>query len=286
MFPATIFLIIGIDYTRKETLSISKMSFAFGLGFVGIYLVFQPNSFEIVLESGYQTIIWTGDFEIIGILMVLFPLALAFFWGLEILINSPQKLRKNSKIFFLGITLVSPINFLLYLFTYINPIFILFADITLCIGMVIITYIIIKDPKILYILPFKAYSIVVVHRPGGFPLFYHYWAEPNIDQDLFTCVLTAVEKMTTEVLLKGGMNGINLDDGVLKLEKGDKIIVGLLASKSSKFLRDCLIEFTEEFEKKFADQLNQTQLLMQSFDSAYELINRTFAYIPSRINEI
>jgi hypothetical protein len=151
--------------------------------------------------------------------------------------------------------------------------------------MIITTYILIKDPKILYILPFKAYSIVVIHSTAGFPLFYHNWSEPLIDQDLFTCVLSATEKMTTEVLLRGGVKSVNLEEGVLILEKKTHIIVGLLASKISKFLRDCLSDFAEQFEKEFSVELKQDPNELHHFDGASKLIEKTFAHVPSRIIE-
>lgn len=285
IFPATIFLIIGIDYESKETVNISKISLTCGLGFIGIYLAFQPNSVQATIEGGYQTIIWRGDFAIIAILMVLVPLILAFQWGLTIWMHSPKKLRKKTNFFFLGIVLMSPVTFILYLFTLVNPIFVIFADIALCIGMIITTYILIKDPKILYILPFRAYSIVVVHSTAGFPLFYHNWSEPLIDQDLFTCVLSATERMTTEVLMKGGVSSVNLEKGVLILEKRRYITVGLLASKISKFLRDCISDFAEQFEIRFETELTQSPNELHHFNAAFELIDETFAYIPSRINE-
>jgi hypothetical protein len=285
VFPASIFLIIGIDYERKETINITNLSLTCGLGSVGVYLAFQQNSVQVAIENNYQTIIWVGDFRIVATLMILVPLILAFQWGLNIWINSPKLLRKKTNIFFLGIILMSPVNFILYLLTLVNPLFIIFADISLCIGMIITTYILIKDPKILYILPFRVYSIVVVHNTAGFPLFYHNWSEPFIDQDLFTCVLSATEKMTTEVLLRGGVKSVNLEQGVLILEKSRYIIVGLLASKTSKFLRDCLSDFTEQFEKQFAVELKQGPNELHHFDAASELIYKTFAHIPSRINE-
>jgi len=285
VFPATIFLIIGIDYEAKETVNISKISLTCGLGCVGAYLAFQPNSVQTTFESGHQTIIWLGDFRIIAIFMVLVPLILVLQWGFHIWIHSPKKLRKKANIFLLGIILMSPVNFTLYLLTLVNSIFIIFADITLCIGMIITTYILIKDPKILYILPFRVYSIVVVHSIAGFPLFYHNWSEPFIDQDLFTCVLSATEKMTTEVLMRGGVKSVNLKQGVLILEKKRFITVGLLASKTSKFLRDCLTDFTDEFERDFAKELNQAPNELHDFDAASKLIEKTFAHIPSRIDE-
>jgi hypothetical protein len=180
---------------------------------------------------------------------------------------------------------MSPINFILYILILLNPLFVIFADIALCIGMIITLYILIKDPKILYILPFEAYSIVVVHGTAGFPLFYHNWAEPLIDQDLFTCVLSATERMTTEVLMRGGVNSVNLEQGVLILEKRNNITVGLLASKISKFLRDCISDFAEQFEIRFATELNQAPNELHHFNAATELIEETFAYIPSRIDE-
>ena len=85
--------------------------------------------------------------------------------------------------------------------------------------------------------------------------------------------------------MRGGVSSISLEQGVLILEKREYITVGLLASKVSKFLRDCLSDFADQFEKRFAIELAQDPNELHHFNAASDLIDETFAYIPSRINE-
>ena len=285
IFPAIIFQVITLDYSIKEKIGSYKMSITFGLGFILIYLAFQLEELKIINEGGYPTIIWPFIFDVFSILMLSYLISLTYLWALLIWFNLPQKLKKRSYLFIIGFTLMCPINFTIYLLIYIDPLFVIIADIFAIIGGILIVYMMIKEPKILFILPFKAYTLVVIHRTANYPLFSYSWTTPKIDQDLFTCIISATEKMSMEVLLKGGIRSIDLEDGVLLLEKSDLFVVGLLASKCSKYLRDCLNEFTKRFEKKFKSNLINTPTNTIAFESAQELIDTIFAYIRSFLDD-
>jgi hypothetical protein len=71
--------------------------------------------------------------------------------------------------------------------------------------------------------------------------------------------------------------------GILILHHSKHITVGLVATKSSKLLRDSLIKFTKDFEKKFARKLKQSINEMNEYRTAYELIEKYFSNFPYRI---
>jgi hypothetical protein len=173
----------------------------------------------------------------------------------------------------------------MYLMIFIDPIFVIIADIIAIIGAIIFIYMILKQPQFIFILPFKAYTLIAIHRTGGYPLFSHSWNPPRIDQDFFSIILNATERMSLEILLKGGIKSINLESGILLIEKRKLFVVGLLASKKSIYLNDCLIEFVREFDLRFRDELIQKPSNTAAFDAAKELIDNIFAYIPSRLED-
>ena len=61
------------------------------------------------------------------------------------------------------------------------------------------------------------------------------------------------------------------------------INIGLLASKTSKYLRKCLEKFSIAFEQKFDKVLAQAKDFIEAsrFNSASELVEFYFPHIPS-----
>jgi len=78
----------------------------------------------------------------------------------------------------------------------------------------------------------------------------------------------------------GGILDINLNEGILIVNRSEYITVGLLASKASKLLRDCVNNFTNDFENKFKRLLEKSYIDMNEYNSAYEFINKYFSIIP------
>ena len=288
-FPATVFLVISIDYSKKESIGIFKMSFTCALGCLEIYLAFQPNAIIKTVIDGESIIVWNGEFLIVTSLMILIFVIFLLDWVGRTFINAPKQLKKESSIFLLGAILVGPINLLLFFFSYTLRILIIFADIFLLIGMIITIYILIKEPKLFYILPFTAYRITVIHNNSGFPLFDYKWAETNINEDLLSGFMQVSQNLSLKLLEKGELKDFQLEKAVLIFQKSKNITVGLLSTNSSKFLRDCLEGFTEEFENEFKDIFNNTPIDSpidtSKFNSAYILIESYFSYVPSRLSE-
>ncbi len=277
-----IFFLIGINYTMRDRL------YSFGLMIVVIlltfllYLPFQSDVAVIVVEEGYNTTKTVGFYNIIVDLLFIIVLVYLFVWAIETLRNAPFLIKTEATIFFLALTLSSVITMIVYLFYYINPIFILIADLIFCVGMVAFTYSVIKEPKLLYILPFEINRIVVKDR-DGFPLFDHDWSESKISDSMFTGFINAVQLMSEEVIHKGGLLDIVLTDGILILRESEYITVGLVASKSSKLLRTSIINFANDFEEKFSKLLKTSCRDIEEYDGAYELLDKYFSNFPSKL---
>ena len=282
IFPTTIFIVIGINYTMKESFMSITFIAAFGLGILICYLAFQPDTIKTAFENGYPTIIWIGLIAIIAILIELILLIAGFYWGLKSWINAPFLIKKEASLFFTGICIFTIFSGILYLFSFWIPILKYLSDISMVLGLIIITIAILREPKLLYILPFTIYRIIVKDREG-FPIFNHDWSESEINDTLFTGFINAVQTMSEEIMRIGGLLDINLQDGILIVHDSEYITVGLVASKSSKLLNDSLINFSLDFEKIFERLLKKSCRDMSEYESAYLLIEKHFSNFPYRI---
>ena len=279
LVPTTIFLTIGINFIFKETYNSFLLIIEASLGSVLVILSLLPNSVLFELEYGYITVNWAGPFSFVGDFYLLIPLILVFYWGLKTWLNAPVFIKRQANVFFLGTVIVGPLNMVIFLLYYWEPIFILIADIIGALGTLVFNLAIFKEPKLLYILPFRLYRILVKDR-AGFPLFDHDWSQSKINEKVFTGFVNAVQLMSKEIIDLGGLLDINLEKGLLIVNESDYITVGLLSSKSSKLLKETLKKFTSDFEQKFQKELKQELKNPQNYEGAFELIEKYFSNFP------
>ena len=282
LFPTSMFFIIGINFMIKETINSIILILAFGAGVLLCYLAFQPDVIGFEFEWGYLNVNPVGMFEVLEDFLTFLLFIPVFYWGLKTWLNAPVLIRKEALIFFIGIIIAAPITLVVFLFYYWDPSFILYSDITLSLGVFIMCIAIYKEPKILYILPFSVYRIFVKDRNGN-PLFDHDWSESDINESIFTGFINAVQIMSEEVMKIGGLVNIDLAEGILILNESEYITVGLVASKSSKLLKDALIGFTKDFEVNFQRNLKKSIRDKKEYATAYSLIEKYFSNFPSKL---
>ncbi|GAH53172.1 unnamed protein product, partial [marine sediment metagenome] len=277
-----IFFIIGINFMIKESFNSILLIIAFGAGVLLCYLAFQPDAIEFEFRRGYIDINPAGMFEVMEDFLSFFLFIPVFYWGLKTWTNAPFSIKKEALIFFIGMIIVAPISLGVLIFYYWDPVFIIYSDITMSIGVFIICIAIFMEPKILYILPFSVFRIFVKDR-NGYPLFDHDWSESGISEPIFTGFINAVQLMSDEVMNIGGLLSIDLTEGILILYESEYITVGLVASKSSKLLRDSLIGFSKDFQIKFKRELKKSIRDKKEYITAYELIDKYFSNFPSKL---
>jgi len=282
MFPFTFFFILFFNNILKETYYTIGLIMVCCLGFLLIFLGTQPNVVQLVTEMGFEKYVPNGLFNMIHNVLYFIFIIYFFFWGFETWLSSPFYLKKKALINLIG-TVIYVFGGLLFHILYdINPIFKIFMNISNLIGMLIITIVIMKNVKILYIFPYTIYKISVRDHKGN-PLYDHDWSESNISETVFSGFLNAIEIMSEEIMHMGGILDINLNKGILSVNRSKHITIGLVASKDSKLLRDCVINFANDFENKFERLLKKSCIDMNEYKPAYELINKYFSNIPYRI---
>ncbi len=282
LIPLTLSLVIGVRYSTSESFYSHGFIVVVGLSVLLFYLGFQPNAIIIQIQEGNIWLVWTGLFSIIAMILTAITLVYIFYWGIKTLKNAPFLIKKEAYLFFLGIFFSSVVAMGFYILYLFDPFYILPSNIALLVGLVIITLSVIIEPKLLYILPFTVYRIVVKDREG-YPLFDHDWSKSEISENLFTGFINAIQLMSEEIMNIGGLLDIQLKDGILILHGSENITVGLITSKSSKLLSSSVTNFTRDFENKFEKNLKEGNKDMVEYESAHELIEKHFSNFPSRI---
>jgi hypothetical protein len=267
----------------KETYVSVNLILISCLGVLCCYFAFQPGAFQIVEKGDYSVISWVGIFGYLIDLLSLILLLLMTYWGFKTWMNCPFLIKREANFFLAGIIIANIIPSILIIFRTVNPIIfnILFFIIS-SFGVIIFIIAIAKEPKLLYILPFTIYRILVKDKEG-YPLFDHDWSESEINERMFTGYINATQLMSEEVMHIGGLIDINLEKGSLILYESQLITVGLVASKSSKLLRDTLVNFSNDFEITFQRELKKSIKDMKVYEPAYLLIDKYFSNFPLRI---
>ena len=282
LVPLALSLIIGVNYVLKENYNSLGFIITFGLSILLIYVGFQPGAAEIEFQVGYYRVAWIGLFGLLCLLFYIISMGYFLYWGIKTVRNAPFLIKKEAALFFVGISIYSLGSGFFYILYGFAPFFILVSDIAGIIGLLILSLAIAIEPKLLYILPFTIYRIVVKDNQG-YPLFDHDWSKSQVSENMFTGFINAVQLLSEEVIKMGGLLDVNLKEGILILHESEHITVGLAASKTSKLLRDSVTKFTFDFEHKFQKQLKESCSDMKEYDTAYELIEKHFSNFPSRL---
>ncbi|MFX0100329.1 MAG: hypothetical protein ACFFCS_12175 [Candidatus Hodarchaeota archaeon] len=270
------FLFIAFtDYNAKESLLTFKQIIFWALISVTIYVEFQPGSNVWEESEDFGVYSWhridpAGLLtKVVGFFVILCLLS----WIIQMMRKSPKNLRKYTYILlvdfaflFLSAITVIPLNFQYCTLMFFGVIFIVFLF----------------DFKVLYILTFQANQLLVFTNHESINLFDKKWTAERTEPSLFSGFISAITSMGKEILKKGNIREMILDTGVLLFKPGNQVTTLLLTSKSSKALRLSLEKFSLDFENQFKKELGDFIGETTQFQAASALIEKHFAFVPSR----
>jgi hypothetical protein len=272
-------LFIFIDLIKKERVSSVKLSILFLIEIMLFILYFIPGNMQIVPGYGIHNV---GPLRVLQVIFLVYYVLVYFSWSYLTWKRAPKELKKLVNFLLFGSILFSFVTAFMYSLGGIVKIFNAIGFITHSLGALFTIIVIWKDPRIIYILPFKAYRILVVDTNAGTGLFKYDWAELKaVDENIFSMVLQAVGSILDEVLKKGEIREIKMDQAVLLIqhEKKSPVASVLVTSKSSKSLKYGLKKFNSEFIETFQSQFDGLYEVSR-FRDAKKIVERIFDFIP------
>lgn len=285
LIPWAFLLIFILDLMSRDsidpikTILITIISFAYLLSMTDpIAVVFFTSPLD---ETGMA---WGGNFELTGVLLAISQNLFWTYYLLKIHWNSPIHLKKYSRLFVgsIGCVWMVMISVILGLDKVILGIDSFFLASGVIVFMIALSY----EPRLAFILPFKALTLTVIDlKRGGLPLFTHNWnpRKDYIDDSLFSGMMTGMGNFMKETVQRGNIKEIQLDEAVLIIQRYKEypLVFVLVTTKSSVILRNSLNSFLESFINKFSEVLTNTIMInTNQFTEASELVSLAFPFIP------
>jgi hypothetical protein len=228
--------------------------------------------------------LWSASLSFIIIFLCLFQLTCGsyLYYSLLIYRNAPKKLKSLSYLNVIAgflFVVVVPITILLVNIVKISTLNLIPTGI----AFLLVAIAFASQPKLAFILPFKALRLSVIETNSGISLFTHVWSKMDdlIDDQLFSGMLQGISQILNEALKKGEIRDINLEKATLMIKRSDEYSIAcvLVATKSSRTLRHALNSFAERFFTKYAPYFSKPHN-MDNFNSASELVEERFSFIP------
>ena len=276
-------IIIFIELVRKEHVNPTKISILVIIEATVFYVTFFLNpadNWNIIPGYGVHN---KGILRISQIIFIFYYAFLYYIWSFQTWRKAPSSLKRLTNLFFFGSTLFSVVTAIMYVLgTFIRS-FNSIAFIIHSVGAITNIIVILKDPRIIYILPFKAYRILVVDTNASIALYKYDWAKVGkLEETMFSMMLQAIGNVLDDILKKGEVQEIQMDRAVLLIHHDNTYSIAsiLIASKSSKSLRYGLKRFNEKFVNVFQTQLDGERKV-GTFEETRALVDNVFDYVPS-----
>ena len=274
-------IIVFIELIKKEHVSPIKISILIIIEALLLYVTFfVPGNFEIIPGYGVHN---KGILRVLQIVFLFYFVSLYFIWSYQTWRKAPASLKRLTSVLLIGSTLFSVVTAAMYALGTFVKTFNSIAFIVNGIGAFTTIIVILKDPRIIFILPFKAYRILIIDTNGSVALYKHDWANVGaLEENMFTMMLQAIGNVLDDILKKGEVQEIQMDRAVLLIhhDKTHSIASVLIASKSSKSLRYGLKRFNEKFIAVYHSNLAEERKVGM-FEETREIVDMVFDFVPS-----
>ena len=282
IFWSTIILILAVNHTLNESYTTYILVPLVAMGPLLCYVAFQPGAITSLLSGGYPSLAWAGVYQMLTYVFVFFEIFYFLAWAIKIYQNAPFEIKRDSKVFLFGaLVAVVPTVIFNIIFFWISW-YLICANVVFIIGLCIISFIIKKEPKLLFVLPFTPYRIIVMNRQGTV-LHQHIWSQAEFKDPALTQFLGALQYAPSQTDFSRGMKEVQFKEGVLILHESAFVRIGLFASKASKLMRELLQKFSVQFEAQFQNPLTEAKTDPAEYEAAHESIRKYFSIFPSRL---
>jgi len=281
LFSSNFLLVLFVDSVNRDkvdSVKVCVISIMWAIASMAFIISSTPVAFQATINENLLFDVISASCAVI---ILFLPGSLVFYHGIRIFKHVPRNLKPHAGLFLAG--------GLLIIFTS----FLAISDVEVFDGLGLSGFIMVTaitsittafllQPKLAYILPFKAIRLTVIDTGGGIPIFNYTW-QPGInqvDETLFSGMLQGVSVIIKESLNQGNVQEMILDEGIMILQRSHvkNIACVLVATKSSHTLRDGLRLFSERFYMQFKDVLVDP-INKESFTTADALVTECFPFL-------
>jgi hypothetical protein len=274
--------ILFVDSISRESFDIRKFVILTFVSGVFLVLIFTPNSLIFVNSGLGEQFLNASDLTFLALfILLMIGTCILFYFTAMLVRKAPKSLRFYIIIAFIG-NLIGVVIAPISLGAGLDKIFPGISFILVGFGQLVVAIPFAAQPKICYVLPFKASSLTIVETTGGIPIFSYKWVKKEeMDDGLFSGIIHAITQILNESVNAGNINEIYMDEAILIVRRSRKYPIAciLVSTRSSKFLRQALKSFADRFFKDFAPNFANPNE-MEQFRPASNLVGEYFPFIP------
>ena len=273
-------LILNIDFIAKERVGYYKIILASFLIGVTIVLIFIPGNIQLYTHEiwGYPTLGMKGPLRIIIILTFFILCFQIMVWLFKTWYKAPPELKKDAFILFIS----SLVFYICCIFLFLSGLWLIFPMIYIftTVSIIILSFFIYRQPKLLYILSFKGQRISILTNVSGIPLFDLSW-QLNRKQALtepkeFIKWVPVLQQLSKKISTSRKIEELKLGNSTILFINAEYVTVILVSSRSSLILREALKSFIKAFESRYNKLLKTGMTETSYFQESTELINEFF----------
>ena len=272
-----------VDSVTRDSIDLFKMILITIASSAVIIFSFAPDAVIIDPDAVTPYPTMHGNFRTASLIHMILFVLVAFYGNLKVFIHTPKHLKFYSFLNLFG-TYLWGVQPLWIQFTTLERAFPGIATGSMAIGTLLIALVLIKHPKLAYILPFKAYRILIMDTKSGIILFKHDWnkLEAEGSENIFSGMLQAISTMFDQTINKGNVRDINFDEAILTLKISRKTPIAciLISSNISRTLRTSFNNFSTQV---FSDYENKEEksLVKKNYERGKIIIENYFPFVPS-----
>ena len=298
---------IFLDYTFSVQIGWKRFSIGLGYAILFTTWLWRPENNVVITRVGlilnYEIPFEIGFLVLTDLYFLLLGISVLY-WAIKTHDVAPRKYKKHMLAFVVVSILIIVTTTLNVMLNDLN----MFPDDTKSIislllyasflSVAFISMIVLyKAPLIVHLLPYTVYRLMI-NSKDGVPYYEKKWSDDEINVTLLAGLLSAIGTMTKGTLDNintGKIQEVKLENAVMLIvDKYSPVTVSLIASKSSRDLRDSLDNFTTSFVGEYKNILydsngfssvmkgDPNDIFKKSEISA--IINKHFSNVPDFTN--
>ncbi len=284
LIPATVIIVVFLESIIRDT--IRPITIAI-LSFISAFIIratLEPGAIYFsLLTDGTKTLLENLELAAPVVLLLFCVVLLGIHLIFGMLKKTPKTLKKYLVIFLLGAILNAPFAALFYLMGNLDFVNIGANWLLSALGVSVIIFAFIKEPKLAFILPFNIYKIVILNTNTGILMFSHTFdkREQRVDDVLFSGMVQGINIILNEAMNKGALVELKLAKALIIIERDPKLPVAclLITTRSSSLLRKSLQAFFRRFKSEFSESISNL-VDIEKFSSVETLIPQFFGFVP------
>lgn len=277
--PLGFSIIFLLDSLSRESTDVRKFGIVSFLS--AVILIYDFNPSQVYVQG--SRVLLGAELGLSYFVLTVFEGIWWVYYVLRIFKNAPKALKRGTILLVISSILMGIIT-ILVLVSGLDFVVPGIGFIVHGIGTLLFTIAFTMQPRLGYVLPFRAIRLTILETRGGIPLFTHTWSQQDqlMNDTIFSGMLHGISTLLNEALHRGNLREISVDNAILIVKRSEEYPIAciLVASRASPSLRAAIDAFLNKFTTHFHQYFGNAAEIGR-FAQAESLITECFNFVPN-----